>query len=300
MGVANQRIPADRGADPVRGDLSVERGPGQERELTVAIGLEGSGATDLLVPLRKQRVQILPGPAEQLLRLEGDRRGVFAQHRQRGLSSDRDARLGLRTAGAGVVEVAAEPAAAAMSLGAGGVPDVHRREVASVGVGISHTLQDRQLAALVQFVQRRERGIEAETVGAGEGQRPVGAAGSRNRQARPSPVVLVRAEGHHRVQPVVAATQLHDHEHAVLVDSRPRRDQRVLRQHRGVGGALHEPRHRRRHRRERDALPHEASPRVGEGLAARIGGAVVVAHGKLLGEGWVGRAVRRVGTRASR
>ena len=215
-------------------------------------------------------------PLEEFRRLERHRLDGPALHRERSRPADGDSRgRGVRRSGAALslavaaafgVEVPTQPAVAGGG-GVGGVPDVHRLEVRAIGVGIAHALDDAQHAVVVEVLHRVHLRVQADAVDAGQSQRLV----FLDADARPRLVVERIAEGNDGVEAVVAAAELHDHEHVVLRHARHARKSRRLCVHR-EGRAIEEGGDARGGGGQQQA--------AGQELAAREGvGSIGVGHG---------------------
>ena len=154
-------------------------------------------------------------PAVEFRRAEADA-GVL--HRAEALrlglvEADADRGIG---AGAGVVEVAAEPAGVRAVVGVAGFPDRGGDEVRAVRVRIADALDDAEIAFLEQRAEEGHRGVQADVVA------ELDDVLFLLREARPRLVIGVVGVGDQGVEPVVAAGELeHDEDGVVLAGDAP-------------------------------------------------------------------------------
>ena len=141
-----------------------------------------------------------------------DRRNRYARHhkRSRQPATDVDRRQHVLFVGVYVADCATEPSLGSDLVRLAGVPDVHRPEVRAAGVGVADSLHYGHLARVIDILQRRRVGVEAQLVV--DGQDLV--LRDDDRRTRVVVVgVVVRDEG---IQKVVASRKLHDHQHMGL------------------------------------------------------------------------------------
>jgi hypothetical protein len=129
----------------------------------------------------------------------------FRQHRRDG---DRIEEVRLRQLC--VVEISPEPTRAFEAIRRGGLPNFRRTEVRMIRRRIARALHDRDLAGVVHRLQRFHRGIEPDL--AVDLQDVAG----RDAERRTIAVILLHAVRHDRIEAVVPALQVDDHEHAVV------------------------------------------------------------------------------------
>src|SRR6185503_16713140 len=109
-----------------------------------------------------------------------------------------------------------------------GVPDFDRAEMRKVRRRIADALDDGELASLPKRHERLERGMKTRALV--ELQHVV----ATNTDPRPQAVVRVVGVRHHRVQPVVAALELDQHQEPSI--GRALRERRTGNEHRGDAG----------------------------------------------------------------
>ena len=153
-------------------------------------------------------------------------------------------------AGAGIVEIPAEPAVGdGFAFGIGGVPDFHGSKVGPVGIRVADALDHSHLAGFVEVAEFREIGVEAD--GVVELQNLVG----RDADCRARPVIGVHAVRHNHVEAVIAAAHLDDDEDVIVGEFHRRTVERE-------GGARQEERRGAAGGKEEQALPEEFPARV--------------------------------------
>ena len=154
---------------------------------------------------RRERGRERPArQGEPAQRQRGARRGRARQHRRQ----HRLQRHGEKRVAAVGVQPATDPAGARGVVGRGGLPDVHRPEVAVVGLRVADAADDRQRAVVPLLLEARETRVEAEAFADVEHLAlAVGEVGARR-------LVGGVGRGHHRVEPVVAAVEGDEDEHA--------------------------------------------------------------------------------------
>jgi hypothetical protein len=161
-----------------------------------------------------------------------DRRHVDARReqcrRQRIAERNRFERCGwFRALRVLAIEIAAEPAVLLGAHRRRGFPDLRRFEVREVGIGIAHALQERDVAFLIEFIQAGERRVPADAIVQLQHGLRIDA------DRRPRFVIRIVRVRNHRVEPVIAAIELHDHQDVVRIDARAERGRtlRVCRAH---------------------------------------------------------------------
>ncbi len=145
-------------------------------------------------------------PARELERAEGKGRALQLCTDQEGGCGGPDADR-LERAPPGDVEPASQPSGRRVRVGGHArLPDVHRFEVAVVGIGESDAMDDGQLAALPQGVEAGQGGMQSEPV-------PQWQHAVRRQRQRAAPSLVVRiADRDDGIEPVVTAVERDENE----------------------------------------------------------------------------------------
>ena len=217
-------------ADFVRADLGVERsslqkiqrrsgvigGPGYRAD--AAAGVDALGQFRCLLNLRHFSKSLfaalrlvrawLVGTDEAIVLgiVQADTNGPFGGEGLRHLTADAysDRRV---TTIATIIEIAAQPAVMFHSAGiGGGLPNFGGAEVGTIGIWIANALDDCQMAVAVKRFESFEGGMKPKLIV--DLQYVLGG----HSQARPRFGVIIVAEWHQGIQPVIAAGHLQNHQ----------------------------------------------------------------------------------------
>ena len=203
-------LAGDAAGLPARGHGDGAAVAGRVLILVAGVGLVQIGKKFLRLGLFAAAVD----PAVELGGIQADAR-IF--HRAEGfglglVEADADGRI---RAGAGVVEITAEPAGGRAVVGVAGLPDGGRDEVGAVRIRIADALHDAEVAFLEQGAEERHGRVQADMVVEPDDFLFL------LRETRTGFMIGIVAEGDERVESVVPAGELeHDEDSVVLAGDR--------------------------------------------------------------------------------